>query len=247
MNWSGKMESSQTYQINLEVFQGPLDLLLFLIKKKKIDIHNIPVASITKEYLKYLDNKKNINLERESEFLLMAALLIHIKSRMLLPRETYEEEEDDPRKILVDRLLDYENIKAACKILREKEEKQIKKWKRTALPKSVSFQELDFIEVSLFDVAEVFFNLMIKKEKEEIKVIKRKDFSVKEKKQDIIRYLKDHSYLDFLEYFSSQKTLEESMVAFFCLLELISDRTVIAVQQSLFRRIKVWLRSAVKQ
>jgi len=241
------MENSQTYQINLEVFQGPLDLLLFLIKKKKIDIHSIPVASITKEYLKYLDNKKNINLERESEFLLMAALLIHIKSRMLLPRETYEEEEEDPRKILVDRLLDYENIKAACKILREKEEKQIKKWKRTALPKSVSFQELDFIEVSLFDVAEVFFNLMIKKEKEGIKVIKRKDFSVKEKKQDIIGYLKDHSYLDFLEYFSSQKTLEESMVAFFCLLELISDRTVIAVQQSLFRRIKVWLRSAVKQ
>ena len=241
------MESSQSYQINLEVFQGPLDLLLFLIKKKKIDIHNIPVASITKEYLNYLDNKKNINLERESEFLLMAALLIHIKSRMLLPRETCEEEEEDPRKILVDRLLDYENIKAACKILREKEEEQIKKWKRTALPKSVSFQELDFIEVSLFDVAEVFFNLMIKKEKEGIKVIKRKDFSVKEKKQDIIRYLKDHSYLDFLEYFGSQKTLEESMVAFFCLLELISDSTVIAVQESLFHRIKVWLRRAVKQ
>lgn len=241
------MEHSQTYQINLEVFQGPLDLLLFLIRKKKIDIHNIPIASITKEYLRYLDNKKNINLERESEFVLMAALLIHIKSRMLLPRETYEEEEEDPRKTLVDRLLDYENIKAACKILREKEEEQIKKWKRTALPKSVSFQELDFIEVSLFDVAEVFFNLMIRKEKEGIKVIKRKDFSVKEKKQDIIRYLKDHLYLDFLEYFDCQKTLEESMVAFFCLLELISDRTIIAVQESLFHRIKVWLRSAVKQ
>jgi len=201
------MESSQSYQIDLEVFQGPLDLLLFLIKKKKIDIHNIPIASITKEYLRYLDNKKKINLERESEFLLMAALLIHIKSRMLLPRETYEEEEGDPRKTLVERLLDYENIKAACKILREKEAKQIKKWKRTALPRSVSFQELDFIEVSLFDVAEVFFKLMLRKEKDGIRVIKRKDFSVKEKKQDIIRYLKNYSYLDFLEYFGSQKTL----------------------------------------
>jgi len=247
MNLSGKMESSQSYQIDLEVFQGPLDLLLFLIKKKKIDIHNIPIASITKEYLRYLDNKKKINLERESEFLLMAALLIHIKSRMLLPRETYEEEEGDPRKTLVERLLDYENIKAACKILREKEAKQIKKWKRTALPRSVSFQELDFIEVSLFDVAEVFFKLMLRKEKDGIRVIKRKDFSVKEKKQDIIRYLKNYSYLDFLEYFGSQKTLEESMVAFFCLLELISERTVIAVQESLFHRIKVWLRSEVKE
>jgi segregation and condensation protein A len=235
------MESSQSYQINLEVFQGPLDLLLFLIKKKEIDIHNIPIASITKEYLKYLDHKKNINLERESEFLLMAALLIHIKSRMLLPREISLDEEEDPRQILVDRLLDYKNIKAACKILREKEEKQIKKWKRKELPKSVSFQELDFMEVSLFDVAEVFFKLMKRQEKDQIKVIKGRDFSVKEKKQDIIRYLKEHSFLDFMEYFSHQETLEESLISFFCLLELISERIVIAIQKSLFHRIEVWL------
>jgi segregation and condensation protein A len=238
------LDYSQSYQIDLEVFQGPLDLLLFLIKKKKIDIHNIPIASITKEYLNYLDNKKNINLERESEFLLMAALLIHIKSQMLLPRETSQEEED-PRQILVNRLLDYKNIKAACKILREKEEKQIRKWKRKELPKSVSFQELDFMEVSLFDVAEVFFKLMKRQKKEPIKEINRRDFSVKEKKQDIIRYLKDHPYLDFIEYFSHQKTIEESLISFFCLLELISERIVIAVQKSLFHRIEVWLKSEV--
>ncbi|MFW6123692.1 MAG: segregation and condensation protein A [Acidobacteriota bacterium] len=237
------MESSQQdYQINLEVFQGPLDLLLFLIKKKKIDIHNIPIASITKEYLKYLDNKKSINLESESEFLLMAALLIHIKSRMLLPREASQDEEEDPRQILVDRLLDYKNIKAACKILREKEEQQIKKWKRVELPKSLGFKELDFMEVSLFDVAEIFFKLMKRQEKDQIKEIERKDFSVNAKKQEIIRYLKKHSYLDFIEYFSHQKTIEESLVSFFCLLELISERMVIAVQETLFHRIEVWLR-----
>ena len=237
------MERSEGYQIKLEVFQGPLDLLLFLIKKKKIDIHDIPIASITKEYLKYLDNKKNINLERESEFLLMAALLIHIKSRILLPRESPDEEEQDPRKILVDRLLDYKNIKAACKILREKEEKQIKKWKRKNLPKSVPFQEIEFMELSLFDVAEVFFKLMKRQEKSHIKFITGKDFSVKEKKQEIINYLKDNHYLDFFEYFSKQETVEESMVSFFCLLELISERMVTAVQESLFQTIKVWLRS----
>jgi len=243
MNRPGKMERSEGYQIKLEVFQGPLDLLLFLIKKKKIDIHDIPIASITKEYLKYLDNKKNINLERESEFLLMAALLIHIKSRILLPRESPDEEEQDPRKILVDRLLDYKNIKAACKILREKEEKQIKKWKRKNLPKSVPFQEIEFMELSLFDVAEVFFKLMKRQEKSHIKFITGKDFSVKEKKQEIINYLKDNHYLDFFEYFSKQETVEESMVSFFCLLELISERMVTAVQESLFQTIKVWLRS----
>ncbi len=239
------MENSQSYQINLEVFQGPLDLLLFLIKKKKIDIHDIPIASITREYLQYLDHKKNINLERESEFLLMAALLIHIKSRMLLPREIFLDKDEDPRQILVDRLLDYKNIKAACKILREREEKQIKKWKRSSLPESVSFPELDFMEVSLFDVAEVFFKLMKRQQKDNIKVITGKEVSVKDKKQDIINHLKEHSYLDFLEYFSGQGTIEESMVSFFCLLELIGERIVIAVQERLFQNIKVWLRSDV--
>jgi len=240
------MESSQSYQINLEVFQGPLDLLLFLIKKKKIDIHNIPIASITKEYLNYLDHKKNINLDRESEFLLMAALLIHIKSRMLLFREISPEEDADPRQILVDRLLDYKNIKAACEILREKEEKQIKKWKRKELPKSVSFQELDFMEVSLFDVAEVFFKLMKRQEKDQFKEIRGRDFSVKEKKQELIKHLKKHSYLDFVDYFSQQETIEESLIYFFCLLELISERVVIAVQKNLFHRIEVWLGKEVK-
>ncbi|MBD3413626.1 MAG: hypothetical protein GF421_04240 [Candidatus Aminicenantes bacterium] len=236
------MESSQNYQINLEVFQGPLDLLLFLIKKKKISIHDIPIASITREYLKYLENKEHINLERESEFLLMAALLIQIKSKMLLPRESSEDQEQDPRKDLVARLLDYQNIKAACEILREKEDKQIKTWKRQSLPQSVSFQELDFIEVSLFDVAEVFFKLMKRQQKEPIKVITGKEFSVKEKRQDILQTLNDQSYLDFVEYFSKQETLEEAMVSFFCLLELISEQIVIAVQEQLFHTIKVWLR-----
>jgi len=238
------METSQDYQINLEVFQGPLDLLLFLIKKKKIDIHDIPIASITKEYLQYLNNKKNINLERESEFLLMAALLIHIKSRLLLPRETLEEE-PDPREILVERLLDYKNIKAACEILREKEEKQTKKWKRSALPKSVPFKEFDFMEISLFEVAEVFFNLMKKQQKSHMKVITGKEFSVKEKKQEIINHLKNNVYLDFATYFNNQKTIEEAMVSFFCLLELISEKIVIAVQEKLFYTIKVWLRNEV--
>ena len=82
------MNTSPSYQVNLDVFQGPLDLLLFLIRKKKIEIQDIPIAIITREYLEYLEKKEQISLEHEAEFLLMAALLIHIKSQMLLPRET---------------------------------------------------------------------------------------------------------------------------------------------------------------
>ena len=128
------MDAPKDYQVNLDVFQGPLDLLLFLIRKKKIDIQDIPIAVITREYLEYLEKKEQINLEREAEFLLIAALLIYIKSQMLLPRETVQEDEQDPRQVLVIRLLEYQKIKAACTLLREKEEEEIPKWKRTSSP-----------------------------------------------------------------------------------------------------------------
>lgn len=230
-----------SYQVQLEVFQGPLDLLLFLIKKKKIDIHDIPIASITRDYLKYLEHKTKINLEREAEFLLMAALLIYIKSQMLLPREKILDEED-PRQPLVNRLLDYQKIKAAGTLLREKEEEQLQKWLRTFLPSLTPIEEVELTEVSMFDLAEAFFILMKKKERENIIVIKGRDISLEEKMKEIVKYLKENSFLDFLTYFNRQNTIEEALVSFVCLLELIKARIVIAIQESVFHSIKVWLR-----
>jgi len=183
------MDVRQSYQVNLEFFQGPLDLLLFLIKKQKIDIHDIPIATITKEYLEYLHQKDRINLDREAEFLLMAALLIYIKSQMLLPEEKPELEED-PRQRLVDRLLDFQKIKALSFLLGEKEEEELKKWKRIYIPST---------------------------------------------------HPDDKGYLDFFEYFYNHTSLQESFVSFFALLELIKARIVLAVQETLFQSIKVWL------
>ena len=100
--------ASDGYQVRLDVFEGPLDLLLFLIRKKKIDIHDIPIAAITRDDLGYLDRKTEINLDREAEFVFIAALLIYIKSQMLLPRETDLAEHEDPRRVLIDRLVEYE-------------------------------------------------------------------------------------------------------------------------------------------
>jgi segregation and condensation protein A len=240
------MEEAREYQVNLEVFQGPLDLLLFLIRKKKIDIHDIPIASITREYLDYLDKKEKINLEREGEFLLIAALLIYIKSQMLLPREILTEEEEDPRKVLVDHLLEYQKIKAASALLREKEDKQMMLWQRTALPSLPSKDELELTEVSLFDLAEVFLTLMKKKEQENIRFIHGKDYSLEVKMKELIDFLKENRYLDFQEYFDHQESIEEALVSFFCLLELIKARIVIAVQETLFRSIKVWLRQEAR-
>jgi segregation and condensation protein A len=230
------------YQVKLQIFEGPLDLLLFLIKKKKINIHNIPIAVITREYLEYLSHKERINLDREAEFLLMAALLIYIKSQMLLPREQPIEPDVDPRKELVDRLVDYQKIKAVCSVLREKEDEMSQIWKRTALTAPFPEEDLDLIEVSLFDLAESFFTLMKRKQSESQRIIKGKEISMAEKTNEIVVVLKERGFLDFLEYLDAQETLEEALIAFFCLLELIKARLVVAIQEQLFHTIKVWLK-----
>jgi segregation and condensation protein A len=234
------MEEARDYQVNLEVFQGPLDLLLFLIRKKKIDIHDIPIATITKEYLAYLSQKENINLEREGEFLLIAALLIYIKSQMLLPRESELEDEEDPRQILVERLLEFQKIKAACTLLREKEDQQTKLWRRSAPPPLPPSKDTELVEVSLFELAETFLSLMKRKEQENIRLIHGKEYSLEEKMKELIDRITQIGYLDFYDYFDSQESIEEALISFFCLLELIKGRIVIAVQESLFHPIKVW-------
>jgi segregation and condensation protein A len=235
------MDASTSYQVKLEVFQGPLDLLLFLIRKKRIDIHDIPMATITREYLDYLDRKDRINLDREAEFLLIASLLIYIKSQMLLPREKPLDEEKDPRQVLVNRLLDYQRMKAASGHLKEKEEEEMQQWKRAVLPSVYSEDEMEYIEVSLFDLAESFFTLMKRKEREGIKTIKGKEFSLEEKMKEILALLEATESIDFLDYFYHQESFEEALVAFLGLLELIKSKVVIAIQEIHFKPIKVWL------
>jgi segregation and condensation protein A len=235
------MDASTCYQVKLEVFQGPLDLLLFLIRKKRIDIHDIPMATITREYLDYLDRNDRINLDREAEFLLIASLLIYIKSQMLLPREKPLDEEKDPRQVLVNRLLDYQRMKAASGHLKEKEEEEMQQWKRAVLPSVYSEDEMEYIEVSLFDLAESFFTLMKRKEREGIKTIKAKEFSLEEKMKEILALLETNASIDFLDYFNHQESFEEALVAFLGLLELIKSKIVIAIQETHFKPIKVWL------
>ncbi len=235
-------QSSEGYQVRLGIFEGPLDLLLFLIRKKKIDIHDIPIAVITREYLDYLNHKERINLDREAEFLFIAALLIYIKSQLLLPREKDLAEGEDPRRPLVERLMEYQRVKAACEILREREDEQLQNWRRAFLPPLSLEEELDLMEVSLFDLAEAFFLLMKKKESENYRLVRGKDVSLDLKMKEILETLREKKVIDFLDYLGEQETMEEALVSFFCLLELIKSRLVLAVQERLFHTIKVWLR-----
>jgi segregation and condensation protein A len=236
------VDTAEGYQVRLEIFEGPLDLLLFLIRKKKIEIHDIPIAAITRDYLDYLDRKGQINLDREAEFLFVAALLIYIKSQMLLPREKDLAEGEDPRRVLVDRLLEYQKVKAACSLLREKEDDQLQQWKRNFLPPLSGEEDPGLSEVSLFDLAESFFTILKRKAAQDFRVIKGKDVSLDDKMKEILALLEREGPMDYLDYFERQETLEEALVSFFSLLELVKVRTVMAVQDELFKTIKVWLR-----
>lgn len=243
----GAADVRDGYQVRLEAFEGPLDLLLFLIRKKKIDIHDIPIAVITRDYLDYLDKKEQINLDREAEFLFIAALLIYIKSQMLLPRETDLAEQEDPRQVLVNRLLEFQKIKAACSLLREREEGQLLQWRRDFLPPPPGESELDFTEVSLFDLAESFFLMMKRKAAEDTRIIRGRDVSSEEKMKELLGLLRDGQVLDFLAYFETQASLEEAFVSFFCLLELVKSRQAVAAQDELFQTIRVWLRKEARR
>ena len=238
---------SDGYQVRLEIFEGPLDLLLFLIRKKKIDIHDIPIAAITRHYLEYLDKKEQINLDREAEFLFVAALLIYIKSQMLLPRETDLAEQDDPRRVLVNRLLEYQKIKAACSLLREKEEDQLLQWKRHFLPPLSKDSDLDVVELSLFELSETFFVMMKRRAADSARVIRGRDVTVEVKMKELVGLLRERRMIDFLEYFAAHESLEEALVSFYCVLELVKSRVAIAVQDELFQTIRVWLRKATPE
>jgi segregation and condensation protein A len=230
------------YQVRLDFFEGPIDLLLFLIKKKKVEIQDIPIAAITSEYLAYLRSRDRINLDREGEFLLMAALLIFIKSQFLLPREQPLEPDLDPRRERPDRAGDLERIKAVSAVLRDMEEEQSQVWRRTAINAPLPEEDLDLIEVSLFDLAESFFAMMKRKQAAPQRILKTKEISVADKTKEIIAALQARGVLDFLEYLWEQESLEEALISFFCLLELLKARLIVAVQEQLFHTIKVWLR-----
>jgi len=143
--------------VKLDLFEGPLDLLLHLIKKNEVEIYDIPIALITDQFNAYLDTMEELDLEVAADYIYMAALLIHIKSQMLLPRDENAEVIDDPRKELVDRLLEYQRFKAVAESFAELDVLRMGMWSRKPvhLP-GTDASEIDMSEVSLFDLIDAF-------------------------------------------------------------------------------------------
>jgi segregation and condensation protein A len=146
-----------SYKVTLPVFEGPLDLLLHLIRKHKIDIYDIPILMITEQYNAYLDAMQQLDLDVAADFIYMAAVLIHIKSRMLLPRDEESGEEEDPRAELVDRLLEYQKFKSVAESFAELDVLRMGVWSRPpGRPPEAEPREVDMSEVSLFDLLDAF-------------------------------------------------------------------------------------------
>lgn len=150
-------EDEGGYSLVLPTFHGPLDLLLHLIRKHEIDIYDIPIALVTEQYNRYLEAMEELNLEIAADYIYMAALLIHIKSRMLLPRREDDEPDEDPRQELVDRLLEYQRFKSVAETFAETDLLRIGVWPRPRQPvPGADPSEVDLSEVSLFDLIDAF-------------------------------------------------------------------------------------------
>ena len=155
----------EVYNVHTETFEGPLDLLLHLIRKNKMDILDIKISEITSEYLYYLEDKNRINPAREGDFLMTASTLIYIKSRSLLPRPEILEDEETPEQKLVHTLIEYDKVQKISKMLKELEGQELLLWKREEVIENFETKEFKLEEVSPFQLAEIFLYLVKRKEK----------------------------------------------------------------------------------
>lgn len=236
-----------SYEIRIDNFEGPLDLLLHLIKKNEMDIYDIPIADITAQYLAYIDAMKNLNLDVAGEFLLMAATLLHIKSRLLLPQaleEESEDEEEDPRAELVRRLLEYQKYKEAAATLDAMPQLGREVFARPhSAPEPDETEEEGFEAVGLYDLVEAFRALLREAPAESFHEIDVDQLSVTERVNTILTVLSGRESLSFRELFIGRPDRGEVVVCFLATLELVRLKLVRLMQNSRFGTI--WLYPAV--
>jgi len=226
----------------LPVFEGPLDLLLYLLQKHEIDIYDIPIARITQQYQSYLDRMKELNLEIAAEFILMAATLIQIKSRMLMPRDDTEEESavEDPRDALVGQLLEYQKYREVGRLLQEREEVALNRFPRGGgNPVGTDRPVPGFLEVDLFDLMDALARILKRASASEDHLVFEPEIKVTAKIVQILQHLERCGSLLFEELFDSRATRHEIVVSFLALLELVKRRAVLLFQESTFGSIRV--------
>lgn len=233
------------YEIKLDIFEGPLDLLLFLIKKNEIDIYNIPIALITEQYLEYLDKMRSLNLDLAGEYLLLAATLLHIKSKTLLPVEEddHDEDEPDPRAELVRQLLEYQIYKEAASQLDTRPLLDRDVFTRSVMAEALSDQDDQemAIELSIFDLVDAFYKIVSTMEKGELLEIDMEKMSLAERMNEIMDNLAEKRNLTFMELLGEHANRRMLIYTFLAILELMRQRMIRIYQASSFGVIRVRL------
>lgn len=219
-------------EIYLDSFEGPLDLLLYLIRKNNIDILDIPMANLTTQYINFVEQMKIINLELAADYLLMSAMLIEIKSRMLLPKPSLDEDdESDPRAELVRKLVEYELMKSAVEELNN-----IEQVGRDVMVSNAYFEkesQASFPEVSVDDLFEAWQNVLKRAKQFERHRIVRSELSVREHMSIILRKLTEHDLLEFSTFFDAEKGhISKLVVCFLAMLELTKEKLIKLNQQA---------------
>ena len=240
-------EPKTDYAIKLDIFEGPLDLLLYLIKKNQIDIYNIPIALITRQYLDYLNFIKSLNLDLAGEYLVMASTLIHIKSRLLLPvpeEPSPEELEDDPRAELVRQLLEHQAFQEAAALLTQRPLLERDVFKRSAaLPEEKrpsSTEEEELAEVSIFELIEAFHQIVSRLDQKELLEIDLEKLSLSDIINDVMERLTREKSLTFDELLGEKREKRRVVYTFLALLELIKLKMIKAYQTAAFGVIRIF-------
>jgi segregation and condensation protein A len=233
---------SSPLNFHLDHYEGPLDLLLDLIRKQEINIYDIPIAQITSQYIEYVQRAAEMNIELSAEFVYMAATLIHIKSKMLLPRDPELEKiapEEDPRKELVDKLLEHERFKAAAEMLHQKRQIEEAVWSNPQIEQFLSEDDNPGLAVTLFDLVKTFQGVLERAKKRPVYEVTTEEVSV----PDMIRYL--HNIFDrdrgasvpARELFENQRSRRGMICLFLAMLELVKLQAIALVQADAFGEI----------
>ncbi|MBZ5660643.1 MAG: segregation/condensation protein A [Acidobacteriia bacterium] len=230
------------YKIHLEMYDGPLDLLLDLIKKQEIDIHNIPIAKITGQYLEYLHKLEQLDMDISADFIYMAATLIFIKSKMLLPPDPLAnpEEIEDPRAELVHRLVEHEKFKSAAQLLHQRQQIEENVWSKPDRSLYEGQEVEGELIVSLVDLVKVF-QQVLERRKEIVKIELHHDqFSVAQMMELLrVQLVASEEGVELISFFESCASRHAMIVALLAVLELVRLQAILLVQQELFSQIRL--------
>ena len=236
-----------SYEIKLDIFEGPLDLLLYLIRKNEIDIYNIPIALITGQYLAYLDMMRSLNLDLAGEYLVLASTLIHIKSKLLLPpdeSEGEEEEGEDPRAELVQQLLEYQIFKEAALRLENRPLLERDVFTRGAPGEAPSAAEEEgeaMIEVGVFELVAAFRRIIAGFDRPEELEIDAEKMSLADRINEIMEMLSEKQQMTFVELIGDRTDRRRIVYTFLAILELMKLRMIRAYQSGPFGAIRLFL------